>query len=357
MNLKKKARLAILLAGALLILFAITAAGAQPKAEAVVAISTDQNLYPAQQDVVIHVTFSNPTNHTIRILKWYTPVDGVEEPLFKVSLDGVPVAYTGPLYKRPAATGQDYITLKSGESFTNDVSLGEYYDLSASGSYTVVYDVSASNLTNEKVAGPDYGVETLTSNPLLLGIEGRPSVGPFDFVSPLAVTGSTTFNKCTTTQQSQLITARSQASNYSTGAKSYLLANTQTARYVTWFGVYNITRYSTVTTHFNAISNAMDTAAVKFDCGCKKQYYAYVYANRPYTIYLCKVFWTAPMTGTDSKAGTLIHEMSHFYLVSSTLDYVYGQTGAMNLAATDPAKAINNADNHEYFAENTPSQN
>lgn len=31
--------------------------------------------------------------------------------------------------------------------------------------------------------------------------------------------------------------------------------------------------------------------------------------------------------------------------------------GAKNLAITDPAKAINNADNHEYFVENTPSQN
>ena len=46
--------------------------------------------------------------------------------------------------------------------------------------------------------------------------------------------------------------------------------------------------------------------------------------------------------------------MSHFYVVASTSDYVYGQTGAMNLAISDPAKAIMNADNHEYFAENTP---
>ena len=32
-------------------------------------------------------------------------------------------------------------------------------------------------------------------------------------------------------------------------------------------------------------------------------------------------------------------------------DYVYGASGAMNLAITDPSKATNNADNHEYFAE------
>jgi peptidyl-Lys metalloendopeptidase len=60
------------------------------------------------------------------------------------------------------------------------------------------------------------------------------------------------------------------------------------------------------------------------------------------------------MTGTDSKAGTLIHEMSHFNVVASTDDYVYGQTGAMNLALTNPDQAVDNADNHEYFAENNP---
>ena len=66
---------------------------------------------------------------------------------------------------------------------------------------------------------------------------------------------------------------------------------------------------------------------------------------------------TAPATGTDSKAGTLVHEMSHFNATAGTDDHVYGQTGAKNLAISDPASALDNADNHEYFAENNPSQN
>jgi peptidyl-Lys metalloendopeptidase len=87
---------------------------------------------------------------------------------------------------------------------------------------------------------------------------------------------------------------------------------------------------------------------------CKHYYYAYGYPNKPYTIYLCKVFWLASLSGTDSQGGTLIHEMSHFTLVAGTNDYVYGQAGARNLAITNPNNAINNADNHEYFAENNP---
>jgi peptidyl-Lys metalloendopeptidase len=46
--------------------------------------------------------------------------------------------------------------------------------------------------------------------------------------------------------------------------------------------------------------------------------------------------------------------MSHFNVVASTDDWVYGQAGAKNLAITNPTQAIDNADNHEYFAENNP---
>ena len=78
-----------------------------------------------------------------------------------------------------------------------------------------------------------------------------------------------------------------------------------------------------------------------------------MYPNEPYNIYVCKVFWPAPLSGTDSKTGTLIQEMSHFNVLAGTDDVVYGQTAARNLADTDPAAAITNADGHEYFAVNT----
>ena len=99
----------------------------------------------------------------------------------------------------------------------------------------------------------------------------------------------------------------------------------------------------------------MDSAPVTFHCTCTGNYYAYVYSNQPYDIWLCNAFWSAPMTGTDSKAGTLVHEMSHFNVVAGTNDWAYGQTAAKNLARTNPSRAIDNADSYEYFAENTPA--
>ena len=47
--------------------------------------------------------------------------------------------------------------------------------------------------------------------------------------------------------------------------------------------------------------------------------------------------------------------MSHFNVVAGTDDVVYGQTACRSLAQSDPAGARNNADSHEYFAENTPA--
>ena len=351
-----KSRLFVFALALVLLVSAFAGAGGANAAPAglTVRISADKATIGAGESALVTVTVSNNSKRAAKVLKWFTPYEDVEEPLFSVMRDGQAVAYTGALYKRPAPTAADYASLKPGQSFTRTVDLGAYYDLSESGNYSIQYNVASWNLHSEK-GNLLNGAASLSSNKLELAIQGRAGTTVRE-IAPAAVTGSTTFTKCTTTQQTDLNAARSQASTYSTNSLAYLTAGTQGLRYTTWFGVFDATRYNTVKTHFTAISNAMDTAPVTFNCGCKKKYYAYVYPNQPYTIYLCSVFWTAPLTGTDSKAGTLIHEMSHFYVVASTDDWVYGQAGAKNLAITDPAKAITNADNHEYFAENTPSQ-
>ena len=322
-------------------LVSVTGAGAAPKSVLSVSISADKTSFSASDAVMVSVTISNNGKNPAKVLKWYTPAAEVEEAIFNVTRDGAAVDYVGAHYKRPAPTGQDYISLKSGESFTRSVDLGLYYDLSTSGVYELEYNADGTGLSSNKIQ---------------LAVEGRAGTPIEDLASPLAVTGTTSFTKCTTAQQTDLNTARSNASNYAANAFSYLNSiSSSTQRYAYWFGTYSATNDTKVTSNFNKISSAMDTAAVTFNCGCKKSAYAYVYSNQPYTIYLCRAFWTAPALGTDSKAGTLIHEMSHFTVVAGTNDYVYGQTGAHNLALTNVSQAIANADNHEYFAENTPS--
>jgi peptidyl-Lys metalloendopeptidase len=316
-----------------------SSASAAPKSALSVTLSIEKSDFSASEAVLVNVTVSNTGKNPVKVLKWFTPVEDVEESLFKVTRDGAAVNYTGAIYKRLAPTGNDYLNLKPGESFTRTVDLGQYYDLAETGAYEVEYN---------------YETTALASNKVQISVEGR-TIEPLAIV-PDAVTGTTAYNKCTTTQQTSLVSARTQASTYSADALGYLNSNKQGSRYTTWFGVYDATRYNTVKTHFSSISNAMDTKPVTFDCSCKKKnVYAYVYSSQPYSIYLCGAFWAAPLTGTDSKGGTLIHEMSHFTVVAGTTDYVYGQAGAKSLAISNPSQAIMNADNHEYFAENTPT--
>ena len=71
---------------------------------------------------------------------------------------------------------------------------------------------------------------------------------------------------------------------------------------------------------------------------------------------LYPIFWNLPFSGIDSQIGTLVHEYSHGY--ASTLDYnnTYGVQKCLTLARTNPSKAIINADNYEFYVEETLGQ-
>jgi len=335
------------------------AASVEEPTGATVNLSTTNNktFFGTAEDVILQVSITNPNDHAIKILKWLTPLNGVQGPLFTVLRDGTPAAYLGPIYKRVAPTDQDYITLAAGESLTSEVNLSTFYDFSISGNYEISYEVASEKLylqdSQERKKLSKSGV--LTSNTMEMNIEAHTVPAPPE-IEAEAVTGPTGFNSCSASEQTDLLNARSSASTYANGATTYFGANNHGSRYTTWFGAYDLARYNTVSSHFTALRNAIDTASMTFDCTCDSEpsTYAYVYPNAPYTIYLCGAFWAAPMTGTDSKAGTLIHETSHFYVVASTQDYAYGQSAAQALAVSNPAHAIMNADSHEYFSENNP---
>jgi peptidyl-Lys metalloendopeptidase len=311
-----------------------------------VSIRINQLAIQADENIPVTISFTNTTKRDVQILRWKTPFDGIKEELFQVNLDGQEVEYIGPDYKRPVPVATDYITLKAGETIEKTIDISGFYDFSETGSYQISYKSESQDSTSRAV--------NLQSENAQTWIEGRETRIPESF-TPDAVSGSTAFSGCSTTRQSSLVTARDGASTYATVAYNYLNAGTIGSRYTTWFGTYSSTRYNTVKSHFLSIRDAMDTASVTFNCACTDSAYAYVYPTQPYTIYLCNAFWSAPATGTDSKAGTLVHEMSHFNVVAGTNDYAYGQTAAKNLARTNPKRAIANADSHEYFAENTPS--
>jgi peptidyl-Lys metalloendopeptidase len=139
---------------------------------AVANLSADKALFKTGEEVTLHLTITNPNDFSIRVLKWFTPLEGVKQPLFTVTRDGEPVTYLGAMVKRPAPTEKDYITLAAGERITSDVNLSAFYDFSISGNYEIMYDVTSIQL----YAGEDLAqlnkTGHLTSNKLSMFIEG-----------------------------------------------------------------------------------------------------------------------------------------------------------------------------------------
>lgn len=79
--------------------------------------------------------------------------------------------------------------------------------------------------------------------------------------------------------------------------------------------------------------------------------YAFVHPTDPSRVFLDRQFLRAPRFGASSRAGTITHEMSHFLIAGGTKDHTYGPANCKALARRDPAKALTNADNFEFYVE------
>ena len=325
-------------------------------------IQADKALLGMTDDVFVRFTLHNESSEDLYVLSWQTPLRGIREDIFDIRRDGKPVPYIGRLYKWATPQAGDFVRIPAGGSVAARVELSAAYDISRTGEYSIQYRVpvrEALRAIGVEVAAAQLG--HIESNVLSLGIERDERLiaersaaeAPEPGIGKALTPG---FVSCSSTRQSSLVTALSNAQSISLLARNYLnnlpVASRSTdAAYRTWFGEYTSSRYSTVLSHYNAIYSAFNTKSFTFHCDCTDSAYAYVYSNQPYNVHLCNAFWNAPNLGIDSKAGTLVHETSHFNVVAGTSDYAYGTSACQRLASTNPKKAVNNADSHEYFAE------
>lgn len=310
------------------------------------------------QNLKVKTTITNSGDETLKILNDVRgPLSTMETDTFDISsASGAAPAFTGIKAKYVAESvvaknkESSFTVLAPGQSVDVDHDLSKAYNLTSSGSGDYTIDarpyfsiVDESGSISEITAKTEAHAAT---------VQGTLAVARTSGLSTRA-----TYRSCSSSEQTALVSAASAAQSYAVSAKNYLTSNTaSTTRYVTWFGTYTAARHTTSLNHFTNIA-AGTYSSFTYDCTCTEEdTYAYVYPDTYGVIYLCGVFWDVATTGTDSKAGTLIHEASHFTKNGGTQDYVYGQTSAKSLAKSNPANAVMNADNHEYFAENTPAQ-
>ncbi|ELU36885.1 deuterolysin metalloprotease (M35) family domain-containing protein [Rhizoctonia solani AG-1 IA] len=153
------------------------------------------------------------------------------------------------------------------------------------------------------------------------------------------------YTGCSSTQQSQISSAISSGQSYASSSYSHLTSNPSgSTRYTRWFGTFSTSRYNAVLNSFSRLRTYPNGWTYNCNTCSDPDTYAYVYPSRYGTVYLCGYFWSAPATGAGSRADTIIHEGTHFTQVLGTDDYVYGQSGCLSLAKSNPTNAVYNAD-------------
>jgi hypothetical protein len=326
----------------------------------------------------IEVTFSltNTSNTPQQVLRWGTPLEDEVNDFLIVTRDGEDVPYDGRHVKRGEPTDAEYVLLAPGEQIDVHVDVSRSYGIQQPGHYRATIDATIFDVfpvtgnakraprlrdQHQRQELPQETVEfTVVPGDLPKRTDGQQvrakeaeAKDAEAAKQKLAKAKDPNFNGGTTAQQDDTRIAHSNAQFWAALSAQQLNSSdgNSNALYEKWFGAFDQGRYDEATDNFSDINKVLETETVTYDhtgSGCASSWFAYTYGGSR-TVWLCNSYLNAPQIGTDCKFGTLIHEWSH--AVSGTADHAYGQTATQNLATNDPAKAIDNADNHEYFAE------
>jgi peptidyl-Lys metalloendopeptidase len=347
-------------------------------------VTPDKN-FKTQHSVPLKVVLTNTGDTDLSVLKRNTPLDDIITDCLDVTVNGKKVEYDGPLVKRAPPSAKEYVTIKAGESVETKFPVSDAYDTSEPGTYevklkTAVPDVRpkqaglAAAMKSSSFAPKVHKVKAKTSfkvakgagRRLTLGAAARSKeaaqkkkakAGPAK--AAMAKAKSVVKKKAANPPLAPVISGGSAAKKtaarkaHTNGYKlcvNALAGMQNNAQYVTWLGAYAATRFKKVKKNLATVKKFMESKQFTYDCsghGCGAGVYAYTFWDTT-TIWFCSEFWAAPATGSNSKAGTVLHE--HTHSDASTDDIAYGEDDCLALAINKPSNAIKNADSHEFFA-------
>jgi hypothetical protein len=320
----------------------------------------------------ISLTFEveNTGSETVQLLRWGTPLEGeLTDDCFVVRRDSELLPYDGKLVKRGDPRPESYVTIPPGEKVRQAVDISAGYPIDQPGDYKVTLKaiaVDAFTVAGTAKAAPrkrhqfephelpeasaEFTVVPGAEPKLTAGQAARKETSEQQFKTSAK---APSFTGGTATEQSDTVIAHGNAQYFAALAASQLDAGPAgtNALYQTWFGAFDQGRYDNVTKHYRDIAGVLRDEQVTYDLsgsGCSPDVFAFT-TKGSRKVSLCSLYLSAPQIGTDCKFGTLVHEWSHG--VSSTDDNAYGESACQSLATSDPGKATNNADSHEYFSE------
>jgi peptidyl-Lys metalloendopeptidase len=336
--------------------------------------------YRLGEPIVVGFEIRNIGGETCRILTWDTPLGGDPLNFLTVTRDDVALQYDGRLVRRGDPVADDYITLEPGASRSVKVDISRLYPIDLPGEYaatltTTLVDAFPVTEKTDPItrSRPEHQSHPLDETSVMFVVEsgdapkmtagqaarlaeleraGGLAVRSGFTISPVIIGGTKKQRADTLAAHWGMISQAAKAHNQLTTTS--IGAN---ADYLEWFGkdgkaffFGGPNRSMWVKLTFDHLRNIPNQAFPfpTYDLTCTSNDFAYTYYGN-WTIWLCKLYKNAPLTGFESKRDTLTHEWSHAR--GYTQDHVRGVTEAHKLALNDPGRAINSADNYAYFSE------
>ena len=345
--------------------------------------------FDSSEPITLRFQLTNQTDHDIYVLKWFTPLEGLNSDCLVVKRNGkTKVRYDGPMVKRGKPNNEDFLFVPAGKTIEAEFDLSESYAVSRPARYQVELNVAelahqlakpsskklkgafararpatqslsggksqfkvvagdSQKATRGQIARKADRLATIATSAIAKSPQRKPKPKKSGAAKSAATPLPPNIIGGTATQKNQTTAAHGDGFQLCQNASASLANDSQ---YAEWFGTHSDTRFAKVKAVYSKINDRM--TAETFSCdlsgkGCPSGAFAYTY-KKSSTIWFCKGFWAAPTTGTDSKAGTVVHEHSHSD--ANTDDLAYGQDGARQLAKDSADKAVRNADNFEYYA-------
>jgi hypothetical protein len=323
-----------------------------------VKVSTKRE-YEVGENIDCSTIITNDHDKDYYLLSRNTPLEGLKSSIFSVTGSGKVLPYDGMLMKRGSPLREEYIFIGAKSSVSTSVDLSRVFSFVSAGSYSVqlktelqYFNNKPENVSTQQVFS---NVEVFT----LKDSDKEPKVTEGQLIrqNSSRILGSPLRANAAISPVFRGSGDRDTATKVYLAAHDYLLPKCATSAkvggntnlYIQWFGRDD--HRSTVEGNYLGIKEAMENYQFELYFNgpkCEPGVVAYTYHGAT-TLYLCDGYFRAPTQGSDSKIGTIVHEMSH--AVAYTEDFKYGEQACQSLAKSDPLDAINNADNYEYFAE------
>ena len=124
--------------------------------------------YIKGRPIIINFRLDNTSNRDLRVLSWYTPLEGIQGKIFRVVCDGKELLYEGPMVKRGNPGKDDYVEIGSNNSVSSQVDLSEAYTFPECNECLVefkgkIYDVAESDESLPKQNG-EFKSATISGN-------------------------------------------------------------------------------------------------------------------------------------------------------------------------------------------------